>query len=97
MAWKEKNRRAFKRVEEEADRVRDRWYHILGCLVISNLFFSIEDFGKLTETLMDVQIFFTQVGILLVPIVNKYTYTFYLKKTVPYMSVFNFLYFIKRT
>lgn len=49
VVWEERNRRAFKRVMEEVNRIRESWYHNLGCLVTGNLFSAIEDFDNLVE------------------------------------------------
>lgn len=38
VVWKERNIRAFQGAMEEIERVRDRWYNILSCLVIGNVF-----------------------------------------------------------
>lgn len=52
IAWKKRNRKAFKEVEE-FDTVRDGWYQRLGFLIIGNYLHTMENFGNLIEVLID--------------------------------------------
>lgn len=50
---KERNRRTFKMMEDEFERVRDRWFQTLCFLVLIHPLYLIEDLGDLIKILTD--------------------------------------------
>lgn len=49
-----KKYKVFEGVKEEFDKVRDKCYQLLGCLVTGNHLYSMENFGNFIEILIDV-------------------------------------------
>lgn len=52
--WKERNKRAFEGVGDEFERIRDRWLHTIGFLVIGDTLYSMEGLGNFIDILIDI-------------------------------------------
>lgn len=47
------NNRAFKGIEEEIYKIKDRWFHYFGFLILSYDLYRIENFGNIVDILTD--------------------------------------------
>lgn len=52
VVWKKRNRRAFKGVEADFDRVKDRWFQIWDLLTTGHSLQSMNDFKNLIDILL---------------------------------------------
>lgn len=50
---KKRNKRAFERVKDDFDRIRDRWFQTINFLLMGHPLYSIENFRNLTNILID--------------------------------------------
>lgn len=53
VVWKERNKIVFEVLEESIDGMRERWFQILGLLVIGKQLYYMEDLGEFIDIIID--------------------------------------------
>lgn len=53
VVWKERNNRAFDECMGDLSKIRDRWIHTFGTLILGHDVYGWDDFGKLFDILTD--------------------------------------------